>query len=102
LLIMAGIWERWQDPNSDQTIHSFAIITGAPNAEMKPLHDRMPMLLQSELQQTIWLDGNSSLDEVLDLLHTPLDGTLTAYQVGSGVGNFRNNGPGLHVPINSN
>jgi len=102
LLVMAGIWEKWHNPETAEITQSFAIITGAPNAEMKVLHDRMPMLLQSELQQAIWLDGNADLGEVLDLLHTPLNGVLKTYQVGPGVGNYHNNGPGLHVPVTSN
>ncbi|MEL7159828.1 MAG: SOS response-associated peptidase, partial [Bacteroidota bacterium] len=48
LLVMAGIWESWRpkaEPDAPP-VHTYSIITGAPNAEMEPLHDRMPMLLQ--------------------------------------------------------
>ncbi|MEO0733633.1 MAG: SOS response-associated peptidase [Bacteroidota bacterium] len=100
LLVMAGIWESWQPREESDTFPTFtySIITGAPNAEMAPLHDRMPMLLQTPEQQAAWLDRGTSLDTVLDLLKTPPDGTLRAYPVSSLVGNVRNNGAQLHAP----
>jgi putative SOS response-associated peptidase YedK len=98
LLVMAGIWERWQ-PKAEplaETLYSYSIITGAPNAEMQPLHDRMPMLLLDETQQGRWLDPALPLAEVLDLLQTPPDGVLKSYPVSKAVNSVRNNGPALH------
>ena len=100
LLVMAGIWESWKpkdDPGAD-TVHTYSIITGEPNEEMAPIHDRMPMLLLDEDVQKAWLDESTSLDDVKDLLRTPPDGTLSAYPVSALVGNVRNNGPELHEP----
>ena len=101
LLVMAGIWESWKDKSDPEaeTVHTYSIITGAPNAEMEPLHDRMPMLLQTKDLQDAWLDDASSLDTVKDLLRTPPDGTLTAYPVSAMVGNVRNNGAELHDQV---
>lgn len=100
LLVMAGLWESWYGPDRDaEPVHSFTIITGAPNAEMQPLHDRMPMLLQEGSQQSAWLDGGLALPQVLSLLQTPADGVLRAYPVGKSVGNVRNNGPELHQSV---
>lgn len=44
LLGLAGLWERWRGPDGD-TIESFAIVTGAANAQTAPIHDRMPRIL---------------------------------------------------------
>ncbi len=98
LLVMAGIWERWKDKTDPEAeaVYTYSIITGEPNAEMAPIHDRMPMLLQYPEQQTAWLQSDASLGDVLDLLRTPPDGTLTPYPVSPLVGNVRNNGPELH------
>jgi putative SOS response-associated peptidase YedK len=97
LLVMAGIWEQWQaGEDSADPVFTYSIITGAPNAEMAPIHDRMPMLLINETTQGQWLDRQLPLPDVLNLLDTPPDGTLTYYPVGAMVGNFRNNGPELH------
>ncbi len=100
LLVMAGIWERWrpkEQPEADE-VRTYSIITGAPNAEMKPIHDRMPMLLLSEEEQSRWLDDTLPLSGVLELLRTPPDGILEHYAISPAVGNVRNNGPELHQP----
>ena len=99
LLVMAGIWERWDPEHLDDVgpIYTYSIITGAPNAEMRPIHDRMPMLLLDSERQSQWLNRDADLTDVLSLLRTPPDGTLSAYPVSSQVGNVRNNGPDLHA-----
>ena len=98
LLVMAGIWESWSPPEGGDTVHTYSIITGAPNAEMKPIHDRMPMLLADGEQQSAWLDREADLPAILKLLATPPDGMLRTYAVSQEVGNVRNNGPQLHEP----
>jgi len=100
LLVMAGIWESWRpkdDPESP--VFTFSIITGAPNAEMAPVHNRMPMLLSQEQAQSAWLDPRLPIPEVLELLRTPPDGTLEYYPVSAAVGNVRNNGAELHEAV---
>ena len=39
----AGLWERWQQPGLD--LQSCTIITTAANELLRPLHDRMPVIL---------------------------------------------------------
>lgn len=99
LLVMAGIWEQWRPADAEDSIFTYSIITGAPNQEMGPIHDRMPMLLRNEAMQSSWLDRDLPLPQVLELLKTPPDGTLEYYPVSSQVGNVRNNGPALHEPV---
>ena len=101
LLVMAGIWESWRpkdDPDGNP-VYTYSIITGAPNEEMTPIHDRMPMLLTTEEAQSTWLSTDTALPDVLDLLRTPPNGTLEYYPVSAVVGNVRNNGPELHEPV---
>ncbi len=98
LLVMAGIWEEWRGKGEDEPVFTYSVITGAPNAEMKSIHDRMPMLLTDGEQQSAWLDRDADLEQVLDLLRTPPDGTLKTYTISPEVGNVRNNGPELHQP----
>lgn len=98
LLVMAGIWEQWQPKEGGDTVYTYSIITGEPNAEMQPIHDRMPMLLLDENQQSDWLNPDAELPDVLNLLQTPPDGTLKSYPITPRVGNVRNNDPELHQP----
>ena len=43
----AGLWEHWTGPNL-ATIESCVILTTAANAVLRPLHDRMPVILTPE------------------------------------------------------
>ncbi|WP_420458838.1 SOS response-associated peptidase [Neolewinella sp.] len=99
LLVMAGIWESWTPKDGGDTVHTYSVITGEPNAEMAPIHDRMPMLLLDEERQSQWLNLQAKLPEILALLETPPDGTLKTYPISAKVGNVRNNGPELHAAV---
>jgi putative SOS response-associated peptidase YedK len=45
LFAMAGLWERWKDKATGETVRSFTVVTGPANAKLAPIHDRMPVLL---------------------------------------------------------
>jgi putative SOS response-associated peptidase YedK len=50
----AGIWEAWR-PESGPPLFTCAILTTAPNDVVKPVHDRMPLILPPE-HYAAWLD----------------------------------------------
>lgn len=52
--VFAGLLAAWQAPDG-QTIVSTCIITTGPNDVMAPIHDRMPVILESG-QFDAWLD----------------------------------------------
>jgi putative SOS response-associated peptidase YedK len=52
-LTLAGLWERWKSPEG-QWVETCAVVTGAPNAKMAELHDRMPVILGEDDWST-WL-----------------------------------------------
>ena len=99
LLVMAGIWESWTPKDGGDTVYTYSVITGEPNAELAPIHDRMPMLLLDEERQSQWLNPQAKLPDILSLLETPPDGTLKTYPISAKVGNVRNNGEELHQAI---
>ena len=45
-LALAGLWERWRDPESDAIFDSATIIVGAASKWMSRFHDRMPIILE--------------------------------------------------------
>src|SRR4051812_22246646 len=44
----AGIWAELPTKGSDDVLHSCAIVTCPPNELMRPIHDRMPVVLTPE------------------------------------------------------
>lgn len=42
---LAGIWESWRTPGTDEIVRTFCIITCPANALMSTIHDRMPVIL---------------------------------------------------------
>jgi len=43
---MAGIWNVWKNPKTDQLEPTFAVLTGEPNELMLPIHPRMATFLE--------------------------------------------------------
>lgn len=95
----AGLWERWKDKASGDTIESCTIITTEPNAVCAPIHNRMPVILP-ETAWARWLgEEKAERDELLSLLK-PYDAKrMRAYPVGVAVGNVKNQGPELMAPV---
>ena len=42
---LAGIWESWRHPESDDIVRTFCVITTAANELLAGIHDRMPVIL---------------------------------------------------------
>ena len=45
----AGLWASWRNPSTRDRVLSCAIVTTTPNETMRPLHDRMPVILPDEM-----------------------------------------------------
>ena len=82
---------------SKEAVTSCAIVTCAPNELMRPIHDRMPVILEPEVEAT-WLDPDADLDVVTGLLVPAPADTLEAREVGDLVSNVREDGPALIEP----
>jgi putative SOS response-associated peptidase YedK len=79
-LAFAGIWETWRGEN-DEFVDSCAVVTTSANATMRPLHDRMPVILEPK-DYPCWLDVESKdLARVKSLLKPTGDEVLRAYPV---------------------
>jgi len=96
---LAGIWASWHDRETDEELRSCAIITTAANMMMRPLHDRMPVVLPDEMLGR-WLDRElTDTTELRLMLQAPPDEDLYAYPISPLVNNTRNQGEGLIVPV---
>ena len=53
-MCFAGLWDTW-DAEDGTVLHSFTIITTFANELVKPIHDRMPVILREE-DEAEWLN----------------------------------------------
>lgn len=80
----AGLWEHWED-GSDEVIESCTILTTEPNELMKPVHNRMPVILDPK-DYELWLDPDVKKSELLQPLLRPYPiEEMTAYPVSTAV-----------------
>ena len=91
---LAGLWERWMRPADGESIDTFTLITTTANAAIRPLHDRMPVIL-APADYAAWLSAGTALDQVQRLIQPCPEGLLAAHPVSTAVGNVRNVGPEL-------
>ncbi|OGF56915.1 MAG: hypothetical protein A2Z21_07380 [Candidatus Fraserbacteria bacterium RBG_16_55_9] len=63
----AGLWESWTSPEG-RTVKTCAIVTTHANELMKPIHERMPVIVPKEMEAT-WLSpeiqAEKDLKEIL-------------------------------------
>ncbi|HEX8396389.1 MAG TPA: SOS response-associated peptidase, partial [Pyrinomonadaceae bacterium] len=52
----AGLWESWIDKETGEETESCTIITTEANDVLKPVHDRMPVIIKPENYE-FWLDA---------------------------------------------
>ncbi len=82
----AGLWEHWEGPDNS-VIESCTIITTAASELLRPMHDRMPVILPPETYAA-WLDTAPQKTEELALLLVPFSsGEMEAYPVSTLVNN---------------
>ena len=97
-LALAGLWSGWHDPETEQVIRTFTIVTTTANRTLSAVHDRMPVILARE-HWASWLDPTlQDAGELTALLEPAADNELVLYPVRALVNNVRNNGPELIEP----
>lgn len=103
----AGLWETWKSPEGE-TVKSCTIVTTSPNEFIKPIHNRMPVILSDETE-ALWLDPLTEDASVLmPLLIASPSELMDSHPVSSYVNSTRNEGPEciklavpdiLHLPL---
>lgn len=97
-MALAGLWERWESPDGS-VIESFALITTAPNALVRKIHNRMPAILPEDAFD-LWLDPFADLSVLKELLMTPYPADrLKAWPVSTLVNNPAYDDPSLIEPL---
>jgi len=94
----AGLWDSWQKPDGGE-LQSYAIITTQANDLLKPVHDRMPVMLD-DLTQKTWLDPELTDPRILTVLLQPFPSDLMeAYDVSTLVNSPASDLPECVIPI---
>ena len=93
----AGLWSVWKDPDGNR-IPSCAIITTAANDLLRPVHDRMPVVLPKEMEE-FWLDPTVDDPNMLASVLAPYsDDAMDVYEVSALVNSAANDGPEVIEP----
>ena len=109
----AGLWERHvkpvpegetivndfdDEPPPSRTVDTFLIITTAANDVVRPVHNRMPVILQPN-HSDWWLNPEPTSETAAMALGHPRNDDLTAYPVSPMVNNARNDSPECIKPV---
>ena len=94
-MALAGLWEGWKGPDGE-VIRSFAILTTRANETLRPIHERMPVVLEPE-DWPLWL-GLSAFGDPARLLR-PSEAKFRCWPVSTAVNNVRNNSAALLDPV---
>lgn len=101
LLMFAGLWEHWMGTDGSELESCSIIVTGA-NAALKPIHERMPVILEKP-SLAYWLDrGHQHTDDLLPLLRPCDPQELEVYRVSREVNNPAQDGARLIRPETDN
>jgi putative SOS response-associated peptidase YedK len=94
----AGLWDRWTKAEDGIAVDSFTIITTTANDVLRPLHERMPVILNPD-DYDAWLDTRSfPPDAVQPLLRPYPDAAMTFFAVSQHVNNVRHDDPECIAP----
>jgi len=94
-MALAGLFATWMGPNGEE-VDSVATITVAANHQLSVIHDRMPAILLSEVQQDDWLNVREVRAQEAVQMALPLeDGVLKFHPVSTRVNSARDDDPGL-------
>jgi len=93
----AGLWDAWKRPEGDILL-SFTIITTEANELLRPVHDRMPVILRPQ-DEDKWLDPDlKNIDYLVPLLAPYLSDTMEGYEVSTLVNSPKNDVPECILP----
>jgi putative SOS response-associated peptidase YedK len=95
---LAGLWDTWKVPDGS-VLESFTIITTEPNDFMRPIHDRMPVILRKE-DEAAWLDCSAKpFDKVESLLTQFPAKLMAAHEVSTKINNSNYDAPDCSAPV---
>jgi putative SOS response-associated peptidase YedK len=92
---MAGLYERWRSAGGE-VLDTCTILTTRANAMLRPLHERMPVIVPPAAYAR-WLDASHA--DIDDLLAPAPEAALRAHPVSTRVNAVRNDDATLIEPV---
>ena len=95
VMLFGGVWETRSD-GAGGALLTYSIVTRAADPVIRPVHDRMPLILPPEVLHD-WLHGDA--DQAMAIAHAVPEPALAFHEVDPAVGNVRNQGAQLIAPM---
>ncbi|MBD3159114.1 MAG: SOS response-associated peptidase [Candidatus Lokiarchaeota archaeon] len=92
LFAFPGIYETWNSEDGERTVYSVTFATTTPNKTVARVHNRMPVILSPEEEES-WLNPDTDESELLAMLDAYSDSDMERYEVSTYVNNPYNEGP---------
>jgi putative SOS response-associated peptidase YedK len=96
---LAGLWENWKDPETEEWIRTCTIITGEPNELVAQIHPRMPVIIP-EQHHAAWL-GETDEGSLKELLVPYPGDQMRMWKISPRVNSSKNDDPSLWEPLRS-
>jgi putative SOS response-associated peptidase YedK len=94
----AGLWDVWRKPDGKR-VESFTIITTEPNELVRPIHNRMPVILQREDEEQLLDVYRTSFAKAQSLLKPLPEELMDAHDVSTIVNSAKYEGPECIQPV---
>lgn len=91
-MLIAGLWDRWG--KQGMVLETFTILTTESNEYLRPIHNRMPLILKRS-DYPDWLDGQAQKEDLVRMLKPYPPEELKAYPVSKQINTPGNDFPAL-------
>lgn len=98
LMGFAGLYSVINDAEGRE-LNTFCIITTSPNKLMKPIHNRMPVILHKEDEEN-WLTEGTEVKVIKELLKPYPAKEMESWRVSTFINSPRNDNPALIEEVN--
>ncbi len=93
---IAGLWEYWKN-GKGEILETFTIITVNPNELVKPVHNRMPLILNRESEK-IWL-SEKDINVLKKLIKPYAADEMLGYRISDKINSPDNRGRDVIKPV---
>lgn len=98
LFAFAGLCEHWTNPHGEE-VPTFTILTTRPNELVRPIHDRMPVILD-RADEALWTGPHELSATEIQRLSEPYPGDeFEAYEVSTAVNDTSHDSERLIQPV---